>query len=742
MRKTILLMTHRHIGRLFGTLLMLSLAATGLQAQTTWNLDDIVDGRFGARGIYGLRPAADGHTYTQLSQGGRLVERNSFRTGERTAVLFDASEAKGPATLSRIDGYVLSADERLMLLQTNTQRIYRRSFTADYYVYDVQTKEFFALTAEGGEQAPTFSPDGTKVAFARHNDLYLVDLAGDRQPRRLTDDGCPGKIINGIPDWVYEEEFSTNQSFCFSADGNALCWIRYDESRVPLYHIAMYKGARPTIEANDTYPGSMDYKYPVPGQVNSAVTVKAYNLPTGATCQLQVPVDTDGYIPRLMATPDPSKMAIVTLNRHQNLMKIYTANPADGTVALMLTESEPEYIKEEAYANLAFFDDCFVMQSERTRHSQLYLYRLDGTLIRPLTSGQEEVTAFYGYDRKTDKCYYAATDGGPLRRAVYVADRRGARKLTAEPGTHSALFSRNYRYFVHTYSNAATAPVVSLCDAAGRVLKPLVDNAELSRRVAEEGGTKEFFTFTTTEGVQLNGWMVKPADFDPAQKYPIILYQYSGPGSQEVADAWSLGFYGGGVFESYMAQQGYLVACVDGRGTGYRGTDFEKCTYLNLGDKESKDQVEAAIYLGSLPYVDNSRIGIWGWSYGGFNTLMSMSEGRPVFKCGVAVAAPTNWKYYDTVYTERYMRTPQENKGYDLNPISRAAQLSGSLLLVHGLADDNVHFRNCAEYSEALVQAGKQFEMQVYTNRNHFITGGNTRRHLFKRITDYFRENL
>ena len=735
-------MTRFHTNHFWALTLLLFCCCISLKAQTPWNLNDIVDGRFSAKGIYGVRPATDGNSYTQLVNAGRKIVRSSFKTGEPTQTLFDVSEARGNTTLERIDGYILSPDETTILLQTNTRSIYRRSFTADYYIYHVDSKKFEPLSTGGAQQAPLFSPDGTMVAFARDNDLYIVKLLFDNAESRVTTDGAAGKILNGIPDWVYEEEFSTSRSFCFSADSKLLCWIRYDESKVPLYTITMYKGAYPTLEENDVYPGEMKYKYPVPGEKNSDVCVKSFDIKSRATRTLQVPVDSDGYIPRLFATSDADKMAIVTLNRRQNLMNVYMVNPRSTTAQLVLREEEAEYVKEEAYSNLTFYKDRFVLTSERTGRSQLYLYNLNGQLIRPLTSGDFDVTSFYGYDPATDKCYYAATDGGPLRRAVFVADKKKTQKLTPQAGTNSAVFSTNFQFFLHTYSNAQTPPVISLCDARGKSLKVLVDNKNLRDRVATEGGQKEFFTFQTGEGVELNGWIIKPKDFDPTRKYPLIMYQYSGPGSQEVADAWSMGFYGGGLFESWLTQEGYLVACVDGRGTGFRGSAFEKCTYLNLGDKESKDQVEAAIYLGGLPYIDETRIGIWGWSFGGFTTLMAMSEGRPVFKCGVAVAAPTNWKYYDTVYTERYMRTPQENKGYDLNPISRASQLHGNLLLVHGLADDNVHFRNCAEYSEALVQAGKQFDMQVYTNRNHFINGGNTRRHLFKRITDYFKANL
>ncbi|MBR1712375.1 MAG: S9 family peptidase [Alloprevotella sp.] len=707
------------------------------------SIADITSGKYYAERIYGVNPSNDGETYTQLSPDRQQILRYSFKTGAQVGVVFDAATANGPTKLTNIDGYTMSPDEGRILIETETKYIYRRSYTAKCYIYDISTKRLTPLSDGGPQQAPLFSPDGTMVAFARANNLFLVKLLFDNAESQVTTDGRFNHVLNGIPDWVNEEEFSTNRSFCFTTDSKMLAWVRYDESQVPVYSMQMYKGMKPEVRENDEYPGSYDYKYPVAGARNSAVCVKTFDIESRAVREMAVPVDTDGYIPALRMTGDPARLAVVTLNRHQDRMDIYMVNPRSTVATLALRETDEKYIKEDAYTQLRFYGDKFVLTSERSGFRQLYLYNLQGQLLRQLTQGNFDVTAFYGYDPKTGDTYYQAADESPLRRNVFVADKQGkSRMLSTERGTNSATFATGFKYHMNVYSNSTTPYVTTLRDARGKTLTTLLDNAALKRNTDTLCGQKEFFTFATPEGVELNGWMIRPRNFDKERRYPVVLYQYGGPGSQEVTDSWNMGFMPGGLLETYLTERGYIAACVDGRGTGARGAEFEKCTYLHLGQLEAKDQVEAARYLGSLPYVDPTRIGIWGWSFGGFNTLMSMSEGRPVFKAGVAVAAPTNWKYYDTVYTERYMRTPQENPGYDDNPISRAAQLSGSLLLVHGTADDNVHFRNCAEYSEALVQQGKQFDMQVYTNRNHFIMGGQTRTHLMTRLTDYFLRNL
>lgn len=707
-------------------------------------LQDVTNGVYWPKQIDGVNPMNDGESYTQLSPDHKRIVRHSFKTGKEIATVFDVETARGSKKLPYIDGYIMSPDEHRILIQTETKGIYRRSYTAVYYIYDVRNNTLEPLSEGGPQQVPLFSPDGNVIAFARGNNLFLVKLLFGNAEVQVTKDGKFNEVINGLPDWVNEEEFTTNRSFDFSADSKVLAWVRYDESQVPIYSMQEFKGLYPARSEFDAYPGTYDYKYPVAGQKNSEVKVMTFDIKNRVTRTLDVPLDKDGYIPRIKFTSDPTKLAVITLNRHQSQMDVYMANPLSKVCKLVLREKNEKYVRETAYTQMKFYDGHFSLLSERSGFQHLYWYNLGGQLEAQITKGNFEVTDFYGYDARTGSFYFASTQESPLRRAVYKADKQGrVKKLSSSVGTNSAKFSKTMKYYMNVYSSAQQPPVTSLCDNNGKTITTLIDNADLKAKVEKVAGKKEFFQFTTSEGVQLNGWMVKPRDFDASKKYPVVMYQYSGPGSQEVTDSWNLGFYGAGIFESYLTEQGFICACVDGRGTGARGADFEKCTYLQLGLRESQDQVETAIYLGCLPYVDKANIGIWGWSFGGFNTLMSMSEGRPVFKAGVAVAAPSNWKYYDTVYTERYMRTPNENAaGYAINPMERAANLSGSLLLIHGTADDNVHFRNVAEMSEALVQANKQFEMQIYTNRNHSIYGGNTRYHLLTRMCDFFKRNL
>ena len=473
--------------------------------------------------------------------------------------------------------------------------------------------------------------------------------------------------------------------------------------------------------------------------------MQSFDIKSRKIRDMQLPLDPDGYIPRIQFTDHPEKLLVLTQNRHQNQLDIYIANPRSTECRCIVRDHAERYINENPYKNLRLLPGSFVLMSERSGYDHLYLYDFNGTLKRQLTKGDYVVTDFYGYDPKTGITYYAANQEAPMRKAVYSCDAKGkVVKLSTQQGTNDAIFSTTFKYFMNVYSNLDTPPVTTLCDAKGRTLKTLEDNADLRQKLARITlGQRKLITVPTDGGVQLNAIMVLPPDFKESSQYPVVMYQYSGPGSQQVLDSWSAGNMGGMLYEQYLAQKGFICVIVDGRGTGGRGREFEQCTYLKLGQLESHDQAQAALYLGTLPYVDKARIGIWGWSFGGFNTLMSMSEGRGVFAAGVAVAPPTSWKYYDTVYTERFMRTPNENKeGYDVSPIGRASGLQGHLLLCHGLADDNVHWRNTAEYTEALVQADKDFKELTYTNKNHGIYGGNTRYHLFRQITGWFQDYL
>lgn len=715
-------------------------------AQNAPSLREVTSGVFRAKRIHGVNPLADGLHYAQISSDGERIVKYSFKDGKEAGVIFDVKTARNHK-LERVEGYIMSPDESRILIQTKTVPIYRHSFTAEYYLYTVKNNTLTPLSENGPQQVPLFSPDGNMVAFVRDNNLFLVKLLFDNSESQVTTDGKYNEVLNGIPDWVNEEEFGYSRAFDFSADSKMLAYIRFDETQVPEYSFPWFKGMAPEMNDYATYPGTYSYKYPMAGERNAMVSVHTFDVKTRVTRLMDVPLDADGYIPRIQFTPNPDALAIMTLNRHQNRFDLYMANPRSAVCKLVIRDEASQYIKETAYTQIKFYPENIALLSERDGYNHLYWYTMGGNLVRQVTNGEYEVTKFIGWDAKTNSFYYESNEGSPLRSAVYKTDAKGRKScLTEGKGVNSAIFSTDWGYFMNTFSNIDTPPVVTLCNNAGKTLKTLEDNAALKASlIAKKMGEKELFSFQTSGGTMLNGWMVKPADFDVSRKYPVIMYQYSGPGSQEVKDSWNLGFYrDGGLLESYWAGEGFIVVCVDGRGTGGRGAAFEKCTYLNLGVKEAEDQVEAALYLGSLSYVDKANIGIWGWSYGGFNTLMSMSEGRPVFKAGVAVAAPTSWRYYDSVYTERFMRTPKENAtGYEAgSAIGRAGKLSGQLLLIHGMADDNVHFRNMAEYAEVLVQAGKQFDMQIYTNRNHSIFGGNTRLHLLTRLTNHFKEHL
>lgn len=707
-------------------------------------LQGIAGGAYYPKSMRSFSSAPDGESYMQISEDGKQLLSYSFKNGAQNGVVIDLNATRGDK-VERIEGYILSPDGKRILVQTATNSIYRHSFTAEYYIYDVGNKTLTALSKGGAQMQPQFSPDGTMISFVRGGNLFLVKLLFDNSESQVTQDGEVGKVLNGVPDWVNEEEFSTACSYVFTADSKMLVWVRYDEGAVKTFSFPLYKGMNPERNEFAEYPGEYSYKYPVAGEANSKVSVRSFDIKSHVERTVNVPMDADGYIPRIFQTSDPEKIAVVTLNRHQDQMDIYAANPRSTVCKLMVREKNDKYLREAAFAQLKFYGDHFAMVSDRSGYNNIYWYDINGHLLGQVTKGEYEVQNFYGYDPKTGNFYYSANADGPQYTTIMCANLKGnAKKLTTQKGDNSARFSANFQYFVNTYSSFGSAPETTLCNASGKVLKTLIDNSALKQKLDADAPIKvEMFEFTTSTGTKLNGYMVKPANFNASKKYPVIMYQYSGPGSQEVKDSWSSGFMGGMVWERYLAQEGFICVCVDGRGTGGRGADFEKQTYLKLGLMEAQDQVEAALYLGKQSYIDKDRIGIWGWSYGGFNTLMSMSEGRGVFRAGVAIAPVTSYRFYDTIYTERYMRTPAENAaGYDDCPISRAGNLHGDLLLIHGTADDNVHYQNSAEYSEALVQAGKQFQMQVYTNRNHSIYGGQTRLHLYTRVAQFFKDKL
>lgn len=733
------------MNKLFVMCIMMLLATSNVSADNKITLKDVTGKTFTPKYITGVDPIKGTDRYASISNDGRQIIEYAFKTGNQTRVLFDIANTHGES-IKQLDGYTLSPDGKRMLIQTNTHKIYRRSFTADYYIYTIQSRKLEKLSTGGPQQIPTWSPDGNQIAFVRDNNIFLVKLLYDNAESQITKDGKFNEIINGVPDWVYEEEFSTNRSLCFTADSRMLCWIKYDERKVKEYSLQLFMGSHPTMKANEVYPGTYTYKYPKAGEDNSIVSVWSYEIQTHKTNRLQVPLEGDGYIPRIKSTNDANRIIVFTMNRHQDVLNLYAVNPRTTLSQLLIKEQGDKYVKEEAMEGIAIGQNSILLPSDRDGYMHLYLYNMNGSLIRKIGDGNYDITSIYGYDETTGDVYYQAAGINPHDRQVFVSHKTGkTERLTDTNGWNKAIFSGDYKYFLNTWSNYNTPYVFTIRDNKGKVLSTPVDNKELKEKVKTYGfNGRETFSFTTSEGVKLDGWMVKPKDFDTNKKYPVILFQYSGPGSQQVIDAWNAGSMGnGGAFDYYLAQQGFIVVCVDGRGTGGRGAAFEKCTYLRIGELESRDQIETALWLGKQSYIDKERIGIWGWSFGGFNTLMSMSEGRPVFKAGVAVAPPTNWRYYDTIYTERYMRTPKENgSGYATNPIQRANALHGALLICHGMADDNVQPQNTMEYTEALIQADKNFKENIYTNRNHGIYGGNTRTHLLRQISNWFIEHL
>ena len=731
--------------RLISLSAIILFAVCQLMAFQKLTIADITSGKFAAAMISEIRPVPNTDQYACVSDDQTRIDLYSFKTGKQVQTLFDVNNTQGES-IKKVEGYILSPDGSKLLIQTGTKKIYRRSFTAEYYIYTIRSRKLERLSVNGPQQSPVWSPDGHKIAFVRANNIYLVKLLYDNAESQVTKDGKLNEIINGIPDWVNEEELSTSSSMVFNADGTMICWIKYDERAVKEYSLQLFKGSHPTHKEFDNYPGFYSYKYPKAGEVNAQVSAWAYDIQSHKTTRLQVPLDKDGYMPRIKATSEPNKILVFTLNRLQDNLTLYSVNPRTTLSQLLINEKADKYVKEESIEGVIVAQNSIILPSDRDGFMHLFEYSMNGTLKRKIGDGKFDITKVYGYDEKTGDIYYQAAALNSHDRQVYVAHKNGkVERITRQEGWNDAIFSGNFQFFVNTWSDYNTPYRYAILTNYGKEIVGLESNESLKKTIFEYGFSKrEPFSFTSKEGITLDGWMVKPLDFDKNRRYPVVLFQYSGPGSQQVKNSWSAGSMGqGGAFDSFLAQQGFIVVCVDGRGTGGRGSEFEKCTYLRLGLLEAKDQIETAQWLSTLPYVNASSIGIWGWSFGGFNTLMSMSDGSALFKAGVAIAAPTNWKFYDTIYTERYMRTPKENpKGYEDNPIQRADKLSGALLLCHGVADDNVHPQNAFEYAEALVQADKDFREIYYTNCNHSIYGGNTRNHLLRQISNFFIEQL
>lgn len=695
-------------------------------------VEEIYTGEFRTQGMDVLRSMNNGKQYTVLNkdsyQGLVSVDRYDYSTLEKVGTIISTGDVEG---LEDFSSYSFSKDETKLLLATEVESIFRRSTLGIFYVYDIASKELVKIS-DVKIQEPTLSSAGNKVAYVKDNNVYLMDLENG-ETQQITKDGVKNKIINGVTDWVYEEEFSFVRAFEWNSDGTAIAFLRFDETSVPEFSMDVY--------GTDKYPSQHVFKYPKAGENNAIVSLHTYDLKSGSIAKIDL---ADAYyIPRIKFMNDKSSLSVQTMNRHQNHLKFHLVDIKTGTVSLLLEEKDKAYV--DIHDNLTFLaDDSFIWTSEKDGWNHIYLYKSNGNLMNQVTQGEWEVTKYYGYDQNEDKIYYQSTENGSINRGVYSIESNGKKKkaLAITEGQNSASFSADFTYFINNYSSAITPPVYTLHKAlTGKKVKDILDNIPLSTKLkGYEINPKEFSTIRIN-GNDLNMYMIKPADFDPTKKYPMFMYQYSGPGSQNVSNSW---MGSNDYWHQLLVAQGYIVACVDGRGTGYKGSEFKKVTYLNLVKYETEDQISAAKELSTLAYIDQERTGIWGWSFGGHMATNSLLRGNDTFEMAIAVAPVTSWRFYDTIYTERFMRTPEENpSGYDDNsPFNYPELLKGDYLLIHGSGDDNVHVQNTMRMVEALVQANKQFDWAIYPDKNHGIYGGNTRIHLFNKMTDFVKAKL
>lgn len=676
----------------------------------------------------------DGKYYSALNDN--KIIRFDVTTGQPVETILDGSQLNPALQISR---YQFSEDETKILLLTGFESIYRRSYTAEYFIYDVKSASLKKLSDGGKQSYAAFSPDNNRIAFVRNNNLFMVDLVANKEVA-ITTDGKFNHIINGTTDWVYEEEFGFVNGFHWSPDGRKIAFYRFDESQVKEYNMQVWKEGQ-------LYPEDYRFKYPKAGENNSNVEIWIYDVASGEKIKADVGDENDIYIPRVVWTKDPNVLSVRKSNRLQNRVDLLHVDASTGKSNIVLTEQSDTYVDIEAVDDLVYLKDgkSFIMPSERSGNKHLYLFGIDGKLIQQITQGNFDVVSFIGIDEKTGLVYYTSTEVSPLERHVYSIDLKGKKKtrLTTEPGTHNINMSNDFQFYIATHSDANRPAVYRLYRVKGNsLIKPLEENRSLAEAAKTYGfAAKEFFTFKTVDGTELNGYMLKPQDFAAARRYPVVVYQYSGPGSQNVSNSFGGSHF---YFHQMLTQQGFIVVVVDTRGTGGRGEKFKKLTYKQLGKYELEDLLATGRYLSTLSYVDGNRLGIWGWSYGGYMSSLVMTKGNGLYKAGIAVAPVTNWRYYDTIYTERYMQTPQTNaSGYDDNsPVFFAEGLQGNFLLIHGTGDDNVHFQNSVALQDALVAAGKQFQSFFYPDKNHGLPGQATRHHLYTMMLNFFVENL
>lgn len=680
---------------------------------------------------------ADGKNCLALADDNTKIVKYDIKSGKEIEVVLDAANTRDNQ-VKRIAAYELSPDESKILIYEKSTPVYRRSFKAEYYIYEIRHNVLSPLSTEHRtQQSPIWSPDGRMVAFVSDNNIYLRKLDYNTEVA-VTTDGRINEVINGVPDWTYEEEFSTNCSMTWAPDNLTLCYLKYNESNVPLYSFPLYQGTCDPMNQYALYPGAYTYKYPVAGEPNSVVTLHSYDVETRKTKNIELSDSRIEYIPRISYALTPERLVVTTLNRAQNRLEMYLVNPKSTvSKSLYVDEVADGWVDESAWEITRYYPDFFVVSSERSGYNHLYQYSYSGAMMRQITSGDYDVTAYYGYDNVQGSHYFQSTINGAINRTVSRLDAKGKLTTIGEAeGSSSAIFSPDMAFYTMSYSNITTPPVYTLNSSKGGMLRVLEDNSDyLSRYPALP--QREFFTMTS-DGNTLNGMILKPVDFTPSRKYPVIMSQYSGPGSQEVLNRWRMDW------DYYFVSQGYIVISVDGRGTGGRGKAFKDAVYRNLGHYETIDQVNAARYAGNLPYVDGSRIGIYGWSYGGYETLMAASAFDSPYKAAVAVAPVTDWRYYDTVYAERYMLTPRENEdGYNESaPVNHVGSMNCKLLLMHGTADDNVHLMNTLQYVSALQSEGKICDMFLFPNMNHSIYGCNSRSVVYLKMLDFFNNNL
>ena len=713
-------------------LLFFCISVVGQQKLT---LEEIWGGAFRAEGMDELQSLKNTNQYTVLNfdraSRSMQIDLYDYATLKKVSTLIDTKNHKN---LPMIDSYTFNSKENSILLACASEQIFRHSFVADYYLYDISSKQLTKLF-DFKVQEPTFSPDGNQIAYARDNNLFVYNLQS-KTTKQITTDGKKNAIINGITDWVYEEEFAFVKAFDWNASSDKVAFIRFDESEVPEFSMDLYN--------QGLYPTQQVFKYPKAGEKNAVVSLHIYDLKANNSKQINLGNYNDFYIPRIKWTNEANVLSAQVINRHQNNLDLLFIDGTSGTAKVVLNETDKAYV--DITDNLTFLkDNSFIWTSEKDGFNHIYHYDKSGKLKNQITKGNWEVTKYYGLDEKSGTIFYQSVENGSINRDIYAVKLNGSgkKRLSEKTGTNSATFSPNFEYYINTFSSAKTPAEYSLRNAkTGKEVQPIKKNEALLSKLSKyDLPSKEFFELTTEKGHKLNAWMIKPKDFDPNKKYPVLMFQYSGPGSQEVANNW---IDTNDLWYMMLSQQGYIVACVDGRGTGFKGAEFKKVTYKDLGNLEVVDQIDAAKVIGKYNYVDNSRIGIWGWSYGGFMSSNCILKGNDVFKMAIAVAPVTNWRFYDSVYTERFLQTPAENaKGYDENsPINHVSKLKGKYLLIHGTADDNVHVQNTMLMVEALVQANKQFDWAIYPDKNHGIYGGKTRLQLYTKMTNFIKDNL